>query len=408
MWQQAFRAFRYRNYRLFFWGQIASMMGSWMQQVAIAWIVYEKTGSALLLGTLSTASLLPGLFIGPMAGVAADRWERRKILRWANIGFMIQAVLLFGFYVNDLLEVPVLIALAVLLGVAQGFDWPVRQSLVTSLVDRREDVGNAIALNSTTWNLARLVGPLIGGLLVGLGMIEICFLLNVIGSWWAWYSIGKLDLPQRNRTAPIRSAWVELSEGIRYAASNPVVRSCIAMPAVSSIFVLPYSAMLPIVASEWLNGGAKLYGILSAAPAIGAIAGGMFLATRPDHHDLPRIIRASGLLIALTLMAFTLSRTIPVALILLAMLGLFFILQISSTNTVLQMHLEEDMRGRTMALFTAVFTGSFPVGLMVCGALADVYGAAPVLFTSSIISAILVAWITASSFWRTKGREVAS
>lgn len=400
MWQRAFRAFRYPNYRWFFWGQIGAMMGSWMQQVAIAWLVYEKTGSAFLLGAISTASLLPGLFIGPLAGVAADRWERRKIVRWANLGFVLQALLLTNCYLYDFINVPVLLLLAILLGIFQGFDWPVRQSLVVDLVDEREDVGNAIALNSTSWNLARLLGPLLGGILVGLGWIGLCFFFNALASLWAWFTIGRIAPRRRTRTAVERHPLVELREGIAYALTHPLVRSCITIPAASSVLVLPYTAMLPIVASEWLRGGPKLYGLLSAAPAFGAVFGGLYLASRPDNLNLPRMIRFSGISAAIALMAFALSRNTLITVLLLAALGICFILQISSVNTLLQLTVTEDMRGRILALYTSVFTGAFPVGLVLCGALADIFGAAEVLFAGGCVGAVVLAWITSGSAWR--------
>lgn len=394
MWQRAFRAFKYRNYRWFFAGQLTSLLGSWMQQIALAWLVYQLTGSALLLGTLATASMLPGLFIGPFAGVAADRWERRKILRWANAGFVVQALLVYTLFLAGMLTVPTLIALALALGVAQGFDWPVRQSLVMDLVDDREDIGNAIALNSTMWNLARLIGPLLGGILVGLDWIGLCFLLNALGSFWAWFSIGQLRTPERDRSGPRRHALLELREGIQYAASHPMIRIFMLVPVTASIFILPYTALLPIVASEWLDGGAKLYGILSAAPAIGAIFGGMYLASRSNVNGLPKIIHISGVSCGILLMLFSMSRIIPLTLLLLALLGLCFILQMSSANTLLQLAVEERIRGRVMSLYTALFTGAFPLGLIISGALSDVFGAHNVLFVGGVIGTLALFQLT--------------
>lgn len=393
MWKRAFRAFKYRNYRWFFSGQLVSMMGSWMQQVAIAWIVYDLTGSALLLATMTTLTLLPGLFIGPLAGVAADRMERRKILRFANIGFVIQASTVLCLFLLGALNVPVLILMAFGLGLAQGIDWPVRQSLVMDLVDDPADLSSAIALNSIVWNLARLVGPMLGGLLLSFNAISACFALNALGSLWAWFTIGQIRTPKRDHK-PSRHPFADLLEGIRFAASDPTVRTLILIPVAAGMLFLPYTAMLPIVASEWLNGGPSLYGFLSATPAIGAIGGGLFLASRPDARSLPKIVHFSGLLCGLALMAFTLSRNIPLTLALLGVLGLCFILQLSSVNTLLQLAVSDAFRGRVLALYTALFTGCFPLGLMLTGALADAFGSDSVLFVCGAFGTVILFFLS--------------
>ncbi len=381
-------AFRSRNYRLFFTGQGISLIGSWMTQLATVWLVYTLTDSPLMLGVVAFTSQIPSFFLSPFGGVFADRFSRHKTLIGTQVLAMLQSLALAALALTGAIQIWQIIALSLVQGFINAFDAPARQAFVPELIEKREDLANAIAVNSTMFNGARLIGPAIGGLILARVGAGYCFLID--GVSYIAVIIGLLAMRIQEKRIPKSdvSPIQRIKEGFTYAFGFPPIRAILLHAAIISLFGIQYTVLVPIYAEKILGGGAETLGFLMAASGIGALAGGIYLATRKTVAGLGRVMVLAASILGLGLMAFSISRHLPLSLFTMLFIGLGTILQVASSNTVLQTIVEEDKRGRVMSLFTMSFLGMTPFGNLLGGVLAERIGAPITLIIDGIICII--------------------
>jgi len=374
--QLLMRALHYRNYRLFFMGQSISLVGTWMQQVAMSWLVYRLTGSAVLLGVIGFASQIPTFLIAPFAGVLADRWDRRKLVLATQACAMFQAALLAAFVLTGIIKVWHIMVLASFLGVISAFDIPVRHSFVVDMVEDKESLGNAIALNSSMFNGARLLGPSIAGLMIASLGEGVCFIVNAASYLAVIVAVSLMRVKPAQRRGNHRHVLLELREGVEYAYGFKPIRAILLLLGVLSLMGMPYSVLMPVFARELLHGGAHTYGFLMGATGLGALASTIFLASRKSVLGLGRLMWICSGVFACGVAAFALSRVLVVSLLFLCVSGFGMMTVVASANTVLQTIVDDDKRGRVMSFYTMAFMGTTPVGSLCAGFIADRIGAA--------------------------------
>jgi MFS family permease len=382
------RAMAYRNYRLFFGGQSLSLIGTWMQQIAMSWLVYRMTNSAFLLGLIGFTGQVPTVIFGSFAGVYADRLNRRNLLIATQAFAMLQAFLLAFLTLTGTVAVWHLIVLSIVLGTINAFDVPTRQSFVIDLVESKNDLGNAIALNSFMFNSARLVGPSIAGILIALVGEGVCFLLNGISFFAIILALMAIkttkNVRQQNSGAVLR----ELKEGIRYVFGFAPIRYIILLVGMVSLLSMPYIVLMPIFARDILHGGSHTLGFLMGATGIGALTGALYLASRKSVIGLGRLITFSTCLFGCGLIAFSFSRYMPLSLCLMLLTGFGMILSTASCNIIVQTVVDEDKRGRVMSFYAIAFVGMAPFGSLIGGSIAHNIGA-PLTLTICGVSSIL-------------------
>ena len=379
------RALRSRNYRLFVAGQSVSLVGTWMQQVAMSWLVYRLTNSAFLLGVVGFTSQIPTFLFAPLAGVLADRWNRRRLLILTQALAMLQAALLALVVLTGVVQVWHILVMSLLLGIVNAFDIPIRQSFVVEMVEHREDLGNAIALNSSMVNGARLIGPTIAGLLVATVGEGICFLLNSVSYLAVLMALVAMRLdPGRHPRKERQHILHELHEGFVYAFGFGPIRSILLLIAMVSLTGMPYAVLVPVFAKDILHGGAHTFGFLMTAGGCGALVGTVYLASRQSVIGLGKLIVFATILFALGIAAFAVSTILPLSLVALVVAGFGAMTLVASCNTVLQTILEEDKRGRVMSFFTVAFMGMAPFGSFGAGAMADWIGPRDTLLLGAV------------------------
>ncbi len=377
-------AFRSKNYRLFFIGQGISLIGTWMTQIATIWLVYHLTKSPIILGVVGFTSQIPSFFLSPFGGVFVDRFSRHRTLIGTQILAMIQSLTLAVLALTGVVHIWHIIALSLFQGIINAFDAPARQAFVPELVERREDLANAIALNSTMFNGARLIGPAIGGLVIARIGPAYCFLVD--GLSYIAVIIGLLAMTIKPKTIALSNVnpLQRIKEGFEYAFGFPPIRAILLLSALTSFFAMQYTVLVPIFADKILQGGAETLGFLMAASGVGALAGGIYLATRQTVVGLGKIIALAPGILGLGLIGFALSRVLPMSLFTMLFVGFGTIMQIAAGNTVLQTILEEDKRGRVMSLYTMSFLGMTPFGNLLGGFLANHIGADNTLIIDGI------------------------
>jgi MFS family permease len=368
------RALRHRNFRLFFGGQSISLIGTWMQRVALGWLVYRLTNSPFLLGLVGFAGQIPAFLLAPLAGVLADRWNRQRILILTQAISMIQALTLSLLVLTGTVAIWHIILLSVFLGIINAFDMPTRQSFLVEMVEEKEDLANAIALNSSMVNSARLLGPSIAGILVAAVGEGICFLINgisyltVIGALVAMKIVPKNLKPQRSRV------WYGLKEGFTYASAFAPIRAVLLLLALMSLMGMPYVVLMPVFAKDILHGGPHALGFLMGASGLGALIGAFYLASRKTVLGLGRLIAVAASIFGLGIIAFSFSRLLWLSLPLMLMTGVGQMVQMASSNTILQTIVDDDKRGRIMSFYTMAFMGGTPLGSLFAGTLASSIG----------------------------------
>jgi MFS family permease len=378
-----FRALGSRNFKSFFLAQGISLIGTWMQSLAVAWFAYRLTGSAFILGRIGFASQIPSLAISPIAGVLADRWNKRRLLWLTQFLLMIQALILAVLVLTHIATLWQLIVLSFFLGILNAVDMPTRQSFVVQMIDKKEDLGNAIALNSMLFNGARLVGPSIAGIVIGVWGEGICFLLNGVSYLPVLWIIRSMRVPAR-RSASRKNVKHEMAEGFRYVVCFPMIRSILMLIAMTSLFGTSFQVLMPVFAKEILHGGAHTLGFLMAATGVGALAGALMLASRRTPEGLHKIIPFAAGLFGAALCLVSRSRHIGLSLPLMAVAGLGMMMQLVSSNTLIQHLTDDDKRGRVMSLYTVAFMGMTPIGSLIAGSLASAVGAPNAVLASGI------------------------
>ncbi len=384
MAKSALRAFRYRNYRLFFAGQGISLIGTWMQSVATSWLVYRLTHSSLSLGILAFSGQIPVLLISPFSGVLNDRWNRRHALIIIQIMALFQALSLALVTVSGHAMLWNIIALTFFLGLINAFEMPTRQSLVVELVDDRNDLGNAIALNSTVFNGARLIGPAMAGVLVAQFGEAVCFFANAATYLGAIVAFGMMKNSERVNSAARKKIFTELKEGFVYAAHFGPIRDLLLLILLLSFVGMSFPVVLPVIAAKVLNGGSGVYGALVAASGFGAFAATVFLATRASVLGLGRIVVIGMFLFGFALIGFSFSRIFPLSLVLVAIAGGAMILNMAASNTIIQTIVADDKRGRVMSMYVMAFMGAAPAGSLFAGYVANAFGAPVAVFIGGV------------------------
>src|SRR3954469_25005332 len=368
------RALRHRNYRLFFGGQSISLVGSWITRIATSWLVYRLTGSELLLGVVGFAGQIPMLILAPFAGVFVDRWDRHRMLVVTQILSALQSLALAVLTMMKIINVSELIALQVVQGIINSFDTPARQAFVVEMVSDREDLPNAIALNSSMINASRIIGPSIGGLLIATVGEGWCFGADAIS-----YIAVILSLLMMQRT-PAPRAQVdthileELRTGWKYVAGFAPVRALLLIIALVGVMGMPYATLMPVIASKVLHGGPHTLGILMTASGIGALAGTLYLASRHTVVGLGKVVVAATAGLSLGLIAFSFSQSLWLSVVILPIIGAGTMLQAASANTILQTVVDENLRGRVMAFYSVAIMGMQPIGSLLAGIVAERIG----------------------------------
>ncbi len=370
-----FRALKQRNYRLFFTGQSISLIGSWIQNIAMSWLVYRLTNSALMMGTITFINALPSLVVSPLAGVIIDRVNKYKMLIWLQSFFLLLALILATLTLLKIIVVWQIVIVGVLTNVVASFDMPLRQSLVINLVNNPKDLSNAISLNSSNFNLARLLGPAIAGILIGQFGEGICFLINAVSYLaviWALLLM-HLDLPDKSSSA-VRNFKKGFVEGLSYVRNCPPIKLILFYLAFVSFIGVSYPLLMPIYAHQTLLGNAKTLGILMSFSGIGALVASLVLASGKDLQRLPQWIYIGSLCFGLSFVALGFIHHQYLAWGFLFCLGFGMVIGLISCNTLLQEIVDNDKRGRVMSFYTLAFTGTIPFGNLFGGYLAQKLG----------------------------------
>ena len=387
------RALRSRNYRLFFSGQGVSLIGTWMTRIATSWLVYRLTGSALLLGVVSFAGQIPTFVLAPFAGVLVDRANRHRMLVWTQVLAMVQSFALAVLALLKVITVGEVIGLSLFQGFINAFDMPSRQAFLVEMVDRREDLGNAIALNSSLVNGARLLGPSIGGIVIAAVGEGWCFFLDGVSYLGVIASLLMMRVARGPaRAAGPRRGLHQLAEGWRYVSRFAPIRTILVLLALVSLMGMPYTVLMPVIASRTLHGGPALLGALMAATGVGALSGALYLAQRTTVLGLGRVIPATAALFGAGLVAFSFSRVAWVAVACLVVVGFGLMVQMAASNTILQTIVEDDKRGRVMSFYSMAFMGMAPFGGLLAGALAHRIGATRTILVSGVACMLAAAW----------------
>jgi len=413
-----FRSLKYRNYRLYFGGQSVSLIGTWIQQIAMPWLVYRMTGSTFLLGLVGFTSMLPTFVVTPFAGVLTDRWNKRKSLIITQILAMLQALILSILYLTGALKVFHIILLGIFLGCVNAFDMPLRQAFLIELIDKKEDLLNAIALNSSMVNAARLVGPSVAGVLIGAtGNEGICFLINAVSYIFVIFSLFGIKIPSVRTASDMLSPagdkekisfykryrqeaelfWHEFKSGITYVYGVTALKRIILLLGVVSLMGMPYAVLMPVFATKILKGGPHTFGFLMGASGVGALVAGFYLASRRGITGLEKFLPVSVGIFGLGLISFSFSRIFVLSMILMLVTGFGMLSGMASSNTIIQTITDDDKRGRVMSFYTMAFMGTAPFGSLIAGAVASAIGAPDTLRLGGIIC-ILSAAIFERSF----------
>lgn len=390
--KHTFRALRHRNYRLYFAGQSISLIGTWMQQMAIGWLVYRITNSPFMLGFVGFLSQAPSLIFTPLAGVIADRYNRHRILVVTQILAMIQALLLAALIMGRVVSVWHIIALSMFLGIITAFDGPARHAFIVEMVSKKEDLSNAIALNSLIFNAARLVGPSIAGILVALVGEGMCFLINGISYIAVIFALLSMHIMPRQFEKHRKPIMHGLKEGINYAFGHPAIRSIILLTGLVSMMGMSYVVLMPIFARDILHGGSATLGFLMGASGLGALCGATYMASRTGVKGLDKLTFLTTNIFGAGLIIFSFSRTIWFSMAIMMFTGFGMMVQMASNNTALQTMVHDDKRGRVMSFFMVAFMGMVPFGCLLAGGLASRFGAPNALIVcgaSSVIGSFL-------------------
>ncbi len=401
-----FRALKHRNYQYFFTGQLLSLIGTWMQSVAQAWLVYRLTGSTVLLGLISFSGQIPVFLLAPVGGAIADRYNRQRILQITQTTAMMLATVLTILTLTGAIEVWHIFVLAALLGLTNAFDIPTRQAFIVDIV-RREDLTNAIALNSSMFNGARIVGPAVAGLLVASVGEGWCFGINAVSYIAVLTGLFLIKIQTQKKVPVPGSAVSNIVEGFQFVAKTSPVRSLLLLLGVVSLMGSPYAVLMPIFADQILQGGASGLGILMGASGVGALGGALALAARKSLRGLGRWIAFASAGFGACLILFSFSRYFWLSAAILVPAGFAMMIQMASSNTLVQSMIPDNLRGRVMAVYSMMFMGMAPLGAMFAGTVAGNIGAPyTVAIGGAVCVAAAIVFALNLSEFRTEAREI--
>ena len=390
----AWRALRHRNFRLFFGGQTISLIGTWMTRIATSWLVYRLTKSSLLLGTVSFAGQIPTFLLAPLAGVIVDRIDRRKVLVWTQTLAMVQSLALAWLTLSHRINIAEVLVLSALQGIINAFDMPGRQSFMIRMVGDRADLSNAIAINSSMVNAARLIGPSLAGMVIAASNEGWCFLVDGISYIAVIASLLMMrvsyEQPQHHGATMLE----QLRQGWNYVAASLPIRSILLLFALISLMGWPFMVLMPIFAAQVLRGGPHTFGFLMGAVGVGSLVSALSLVVRRSVRGLLKIIPIGAALFGIGLVAFGLSRWQWLSIVLMFLTGYGMMQGVTTSNTILQTLVDEKMRGRVMSYYTMAFVGMAPFGSLLAGALAHAIGAPRTVIISGIACIVGSLW-----FW---------
>jgi MFS family permease len=391
-----FRALRHRNFQLYLGGQLVSLAGTWMQNIAQGWLVYQISGSTAMLGVVGFAAAIPAFLIAPWAGVVVDRVNKRNLLIATQALQMLLAFVLALLTFTGLVQVWHVVLLAVLLGAVNSFDGPARQAFVVDMVGR-DDLPNAIALNSMTFNAARVIGPAFGGLLLATVGSAWCFAINGLSFMAVIASLLAMRLPLMPRRNDPRSPWQQLKSGIAYSMRHPELRGLLLLALFFSTFGIAYMTVLPAFVDQILKAGPTGFGLITSAAGLGAVTGALLVAKYGDNGQRGRMLFAAAMAFPVVLVLFALNSNFIVSLFLTYLLGVGFMLQFTQINTLLQTRVDDSMRGRVLSLYTLTFFGFTPFGNLLVGTLGEAIGLSlALIFMASVtlVSSLVIFWRT--------------
>jgi MFS family permease len=390
----AWRALQHRNFRLFFGGQSISVIGTWMTRVATSWLVYRLTNSALLLGTVGFAGQIPTFLLAPIAGVVVDRIDRRKVLVWTQALAMAQSLALAWLTLSNRITIGEVLALSAFQGVINAFDMPGRQSFMVQMVEDRADLSNAIAINSSMVNMARLVGPSLAGLLIAVKNEGWCFLVDGISYTAVIVSLLMMRVPKSQEERARTSMVTQLKEGWTYVAAFVPIRSILLLFALLSLMGWPFMVLMPIFAAKILHGGPHTLGFLMGAVGVGSLASALSLVMRRSVRGLTRVIPVAAVIFGIGLIAFGFSHYLWLSMLMMLVTGFGMMQGLTGSNTIIQTLVDEKMRGRVMSYYTMAFVGMAPFGSLLAGAMAHAIGAPQTVILSGIACILGGIWFT--------------
>jgi MFS family permease len=390
----AWRALRHRNFRLFFGGQSISLIGTWMTRVATSWLVYKLTKSSLLLGTVGFAGQIPTFLLAPLAGVIVDRIDRRKVLVWTQALAMVQSLVLAWLTLSHRINIAEVLVLSATQGVINAVDMPGRQSFMIRMVEDRADLSNAIAINSSMVNVARLVGPSLAGLLIAATNEGWCFLVDGVSYIAVIASLLMMRIPHEAPLHAGATMMEQLRQGWVYVAESVPIRSILLLFALISLMGWPFMVLMPIFAAQVLQGGPHTLGFLMGAVGVGSLLSALLLVVRRSVRGLLKIIPIGAAIFGAGLIAFGLSRHLWVSILMMFVAGFGMMQGVTTSNTILQTLVDEKMRGRVMSYYTMAFVGMAPFGSLLAGALAHAIGAPRTVIISGVACILGSLW-----FW---------
>lgn len=407
--EETFRALKHRNFRLFYFGHGMSLIGTWMQRTATIWLVYRLTQSPEVLGNVDFTGQIAGVVLIPIAGVLLDRWNRYRVIIWTQVLSMIQALLLAGLVFSGMVAVWHIAVLNAFLGIINSFDMPARQAFISQIVEDKNDLANAIALNSAMFNGARIVGPSVAGLAIAVLGEGLCYLFNglsyiaIIGALLAM----KITVTRAATSTSGDDIVSGLQEGLAYTYHSLPIRMVLLLLALMSLVGFPVLPLMPLFAGEVLGGGPDTLGWLMAAFGGGALVGTIFLASRPSIIGIEKVIGVTSIIFSIGLMAFSLSVKLEFSLVIAFIMGFGIIAQMASTNTIIQTLVDEDKRGRVMSLYVLSFGGIAPIGSLLAGHIAGVIGTSNTFLLGGILAlAGALVFVRKLPAWRLAAHQV--
>src|ERR1700743_3404374 len=384
-----FSAFRSRNYRLYFTGQSISLIGTWMQKTAVSWVIYSLTHSTFMLGLTLFASQFPSFLFSLIGGVVSDRYNRFRVLLTTQVASMIQATLLAVLIFANHYQVWEILSLSVLLGIINAFDVPARQSLVYEMVDDKNDLSNALALNSSMVNLSRLIGPALAGIVLETFGDGTCFLLNAVSFLAVIGSLLLMRLPKYVKKEHKKNVFGELKEGMAYIKRTPSIAFVLIMLALISLMVLPFSTLIPYYAKDVFKGTASTFGVIDSFIGLGAFSGAIFLASQKTGANLKKILCINTLVFGAGLVLFSHEHIYPLALVFVTIAGFGMMSQITVANTLIQTTVAPDMRGRVISFYAMAFFGMQPLGGLLVGLVSHLVGPSDTLMFEGVAALLI-------------------
>jgi MFS family permease len=391
-WGRSVRALRSRNFRLFFAGQSISLIGTWMTRLATSWLVYQLTDSAFLLGLTSFIGQIPAFFVAPIAGVWLDRWNRHRVLVITQVLAMVQSLALAALALSGHINLWWIIGLILAQGLINAFDMPARQSFMVEMIEERADLGNAIALNSTMVNGARLMGPAIAGVIIAGAGAGVCFLIDGISYIAVIYSLLAMRVTPAPRRIAQKSVLQELGEGWKYVTGSPAIRSILVLLSLVSVVGMPYTVLMPVVAVDILHGGAHTLGFLVGMSGVGALISAIDLALRRSVLGLGRRIALSAGIFGAGMISLGISHSLWLSLAIMTFAGFGMMQQMAASNTILQTIAADDKRGRVMSFYTLAILGMNPIGSLLAGLLAAKIGVQATMIGAGAVCLAAAIW----------------